>query len=147
VDRNVQLEFPSDPRLLRAVRGLVRGYAENLGYSEDRVSEVVLAVDEACANAIRHSYRGATDGELALSLSSNEHGVEIVLRDKGQPATAERLREQALRAHADPVSDIPLRPGGLGVRIMYQAFDEVVFRPGKRRGNCVTMRLKPPSEG
>lgn len=146
MSRDAHLEFRSDPRLLCAVRGFVRGYVENLGYAEARTSEVVLAVDEACANAMRHSYRGMPDGALELNLSVNDEGVEIVLRDDGEPVVEDRLHKHAKEAGTRVVNRHNVKPGGLGVWIMYKAFDEVVFRPGKERGNCVTMRLKPPTE-
>jgi hypothetical protein len=39
-----------------------------------------------------------------------------------------------------------LQPGGLGVRLIHEVFDEVHFCPGESRGNCVTMRLRRGSK-
>lgn len=138
--KDIQLEILSDPRLLQPVRGLVRGYLRALGYADDRVHEVVLAVDEACANAMRHSYEGRPDGVVKLTLRSNGAWTELELEDAGVPAPAEKTTRRAL----EPPTIETARPGGLGVQLMYEVFDEVNFRPGEERGNCVTMRLKQP---
>lgn len=141
MDKNLRIEIQSDPRMLRAVRGMVRGYLESLDFTEDCVGSVVLAVDEACANAMRHSYQNDPQQRLTLRLSSDDHGVEIVLRDQGIPAVVEKMIGETSR---NPVCLRALNPGGLGVRIMCEAFDEIVFRPGKKRGNCVVMRIGRP---
>ena len=33
-------------------------------------------------------------------------------------------------------------PGGLGIQLIHEVFDEVDFCPGEGGGNCVTMKLK-----
>ena len=38
-----------------------------------------------------------------------------------------------------------LTPGGLGVQLIYQAFDEVLFDAPDGGGNRVTMRLRSPA--
>ncbi len=141
--RDAHLEVASDPKFLCCVRALVRTYLNVLGFSPDRAEDVVLALDEACANAIRHSYQGRTDQRLELDFSTDGEYTEIVLRDGGVPACRERL---AARLDEDRSPDA-IRPGGLGVQIMYRVFDEVMFEPGETVGNTVTMRLRRSSKG
>ena len=43
-----RLEVRSDPRFLRCIRNLVRGWAEAADAAQDTADEMVLAVDEAC---------------------------------------------------------------------------------------------------
>ncbi|MBI4557070.1 MAG: ATP-binding protein [Candidatus Hydrogenedentes bacterium] len=133
----------SDPRLLCSVRGLVRAYVGGLGFSPERTEEVVLAVDEACSNAIRHSYQGRIDRPLRLHFDAHDGLVEIVLRDEGKPLRKERVTRRRLK----PEKVARVRPGGLGVQLMYQVFDDVEFQPGLHRGNQVVMRLRQPRCG
>jgi anti-sigma regulatory factor (Ser/Thr protein kinase) len=137
---DIRLEIASDARLLCALRALVRTYVGLQGFPFERADEVVLAVDEACTNAIRHSYGGSTDRSIELTLRSLDDGIEIVLRDEGTPASRERLAQRELT----PPEPGTVVPGGLGVQIMYRVFDEVTFEPGEDAGNRVTMRLKRP---
>ncbi len=137
---DIRLEVRADPALLRAVRGLLCAYARSQGFTEARAEEVVLAVDEACTNAIRHSYGGPCDETIELRLGPAEGGVEITLCDRGKPAPEGKLVPGPCRA-PDPGA---VRPGGLGVGLMFRVFDEVEFRPGKERGNAVRMFLRRP---
>ena len=137
---DIQVELRSDPKLLRAVRGLIRSYFIQSGFCEDKSDEVVLAVDEACTNAIRHAYEGRKDDILLITLRSNSACVEVEVRDAGLPAPPEHLVRKELKT---PSLD-DLKPHGLGVQLIYEVFDQVAFWPGEEEGNCVTMRLNQP---
>ena len=138
---DIRLTVRSSPRLLCAVRGLVRGYLDNLAVDPDRRETAVLAVDEACTNAIRHAYGGRVDATLDLRMWVEPEHIVIVLEDDGLPAAVDRVEQREL---SRPVQQ-EVRPGGLGVQLIRQAFDEVSFVPGSPRGNRVTMRLRRPS--
>lgn len=134
---DIRVELNADPKLLRAIRGLVRGYLESWSFPEDKVLEVVLAVDEACTNALRHAYNNEPGNRLALWLRSTDTCIEIELRDEGRPAPPGRVKRKKIVV---PDKEA-LQPGGLGVQILYEVFDQVQFAPGEERGNRVTMRL------
>jgi anti-sigma regulatory factor (Ser/Thr protein kinase) len=138
---DICVELHSKPQLLCALRGLVRSYAANLGFPAEQVDEVVLAVDEACANVMRHSYGGALDGHIALALRSADGVFELELVDQGTPAPAEKVARKSLESPKDMDQ---LRPGGLGVQLIYSVFDDVVYEPGTTQGNRVRMRLACP---
>ena len=135
---DVVLDLRSDPRLLCSVRALVRRYVMDLGVEETRALEVVLAVDEACSNVMRHSYGGRRDRRLRLALSATPKWIRVVLEDDGKPVVLERTRKKKAPATG------ALRPGGLGVQLIRKIFDEVRYEPGDVSGNRVLMRLKRP---
>lgn len=117
---------------------MARAWFEACGCSDDTVAEMVLAVDEACSNAIRHSYGGDCGQTVTLELRADSDLLEIRLCDEGVPCPSEGLEPRPLEA-PDPDQ---LRPGGLGVQLMHRAFDEVVFCPGRESGNCVILRKR-----
>jgi len=133
-----RLEVRSDPRFLRCIRRLVRGWAEAAGAAPDAIDEMVLAVDEACSNAIRHSYGGQCDRFVELTLRADEEFLEIRLCDQGDPCPPEHRERRVLEA-PDPDR---LEPGGLGVHLMHSAFDEVEFISNENHGNCIIMRRR-----
>lgn len=141
-DLDIRLEIRTDPALLHAVRALVWRYVRRFGCSEEKSDEVVLAVDEACTNAIRHSCGGRTEDRIVLSLSQDDDWIDIELRDDGEPAPAEKLKPVEL---APPSLD-DLRPGGLGIHLIHRVFDDVTFEPGATQGNRVLMRIRRPEE-
>ncbi len=117
---------------------MVRSYLVNQGVAEDKVQELVLAVDEACTNSIRHAYAGADDKFLELSLDARDGWIELVLCDGGVPAPYDRVRR---KSEEDIIAEA-LTPGGLGMHLIYNVFDDVEFTPGASEGNTVVMRLR-----
>jgi len=136
--QDVRLIVRSDPRFLGSIRSLVRAWLEACELAGDTANKVVLAVDEACANTIRHAYEGRFDETIEVSLHDDGGYLEFKVSDSGAPCPLECIKKRALHP---PTAD-DLRPGGLGVPLMHEVFDEVNFCPGATSGNCVTMRLK-----
>lgn len=135
------LEVRAEPRLLCTVRSLVRSYLDSFEFAKDRIDEAVLAIDEACTNAIRHAYRGRADQTYRIEVRARDGWVEFSIQDDGEPAPAEAVSPKT--GGGPPALD-ELKPGGLGVQLIYDVFDEVEFCSGKSRGNCVRMKLRLP---
>jgi len=65
------------------VRHIVRRWLHDRGASNDELTEVTLAVNEACANAIEHAYSpGPAMFELEARTSEDE--VTMLVRDTGR---------------------------------------------------------------
>ena len=130
---DIRLEVTTDPQLLCAIRGVVRGYLVRSGLPEDQLDDVVLAVDEACTNTIRHAYGGQTDAGYVLTLDVKDGVMEVVLRDEGQAAQPDRV---VCRDDEAPTKS-SLRPGGLGLALMRR----VASYPS-RPGSCMSIRIR-----
>jgi anti-sigma regulatory factor (Ser/Thr protein kinase) len=140
MDEDIRLSVRSEPRLLVSIRCLIRSWLERHAVEAERAGCIVLAVDEACSNAIRHAYEGRNDESVEVTLRSDSDCLEIVVCDLGRPCAKEKTAPRTL----ERPSPENVCPGGLGVQLIHQVFDEVEFRPGTTSGNCVTMRLKRP---
>jgi anti-sigma regulatory factor (Ser/Thr protein kinase) len=92
------------------------------GFCEEDTQFVILAVDEACANIIRHAYAGRTDGEIRISVHTRADGIEFLLVDQGLPADPSCFPERSL----DEV-----RPGGLGLPLI-----QAIARGAAAAMNC-----------
>ena len=79
---------------------------------------MVLGVDEACTNIIRYAYQLRDDQPIALSLQGLRKCVRICLRDYGQQTAQDKMRG---RSHDT------IKPGGLGLHLIRNAFDEVNY--------------------
>lgn len=132
----VTFHLTSDPKLLKVVRLVVAHLCDLAGFPEAQRHRATLAVDEACANIIRHAYEGATDQPVIITARLIANGIEVVLRDFGKKADMEKIKSREL-------DDI--RPGGLGVHLMQSAMDEVVFDNTLPEGNQLTLiKYLPP---
>jgi len=47
------------------------------------IGDIKLAVTEACTNAIQHAYPGQGDGQIDVTLKSDESWLRVVVRDYG----------------------------------------------------------------
>ncbi|WP_147452690.1 ATP-binding protein, partial [Corallococcus praedator] len=100
---------------------------------------MVLALDEACTNIIRHAYGGCTKRPIRLLMSHTRRGICCTLRDYGRACDPDKIRSRELT---------DFRPGGLGVRILHSAFDQVLFEPqlrGTRLTRAKSLRHPAPS--
>jgi serine/threonine-protein kinase RsbW len=125
--------------LLVSLRALTGQYLRQFSLSEERIQEVVLAVDEACSNAIRHAYNNQPNEELTLSFRDKGAFLEVAVADWGRPMPASALARS--KGKDKKASAKTVRPGGLGLKLMHHIFDEVHITTGEKRGNRVRMRL------
>ena len=137
MERDLHLTVRSDPKLLGSIRSLVRGWVESWEIDPKRTNDVVLAIDEACTNAIRHAYGGRPDCSVELTLHAEADYLEFQVADQGLPCPP----ECAARRNLEPPEVDELQAGGLGIQLIHEVFDEVDFCQGENGGNCVTMRL------
>jgi len=113
-----KLEFTSHTANLALMRNFVRKFLARHPFSEKERTLMVLGIDEACTNVIRHAYDLRADQPIALSVESLQTCVRLRLRDYGEQTPAHQMRG---RNHAE------VRPGGLGLHLIRNAFDKVDY--------------------
>ena len=138
MNNEIKLQIKSDVRLLGSVRALMRAYLREYGLDEARVHEMVLAVDEACANAVRHAHKDKPEAPVTVLLRGTAAQIEIIVIDQGPPIPPDALRSVAVPA---PTAET-VRPGGLGLKLMRAIFDEVRIQTDKRGGNRISMCMR-----
>jgi serine phosphatase RsbU (regulator of sigma subunit)/anti-sigma regulatory factor (Ser/Thr protein kinase) len=82
IPQRMELEIPADPSAVRLVRGRMRAWLGVLGLDEEQRADAVLAVSEACNNAIEHGYRDA-GGAIGLSLALEGERLQMTVEDRG----------------------------------------------------------------
>src|SRR5260370_28561799 len=100
------LDQEFDSGTLYRLRAAVQAHADQAGLSEDRVTEVVLAVHELAANAIAH---GAGHGRLRMWDLPARLSCEVV--DGGTPGTTDSSETVDPWATADGQGLWLVRPG------------------------------------
>lgn len=112
------VEFSSHTGNLALMRNCVREFLNGYPFSEKERLLMVLGVDEACTNIIRYAYRLRDDQLIALSMEGRRKCVRMRLRDYGEQV---RTHEMKGRSH-----DM-IKPGGLGLYLIRNAFDEIDY--------------------
>ena len=113
-----KIEFSSHTANLALMRSFVRTFLDAYPFSEKERMLMVLGVDEACTNIIRHAYQLRDDQLIALSIEGLRKCVRMRLRDYGEQVPTHEMRG---RSH-----DM-IEPGGLGLHLMKNAFDRVDY--------------------
>ena len=84
---------------LLEVREFVGDAARACGFSEEEAANIVLAVDEACTNIIKHAYQYATDKEIEVAIQYNNNSFEIRIFDSGKSFDPSTIRQPNLTDH------------------------------------------------
>src|SRR5208282_4029635 len=82
-----KIEFASHPGNLSSVRSLVRQFAAEARLPESDVDLIVLGVDEACTNIIRHTYQREETRIIGLSCEKIAGGLRFRIRHYGGDAS------------------------------------------------------------
>src|SRR5437016_13329766 len=113
-----KVEFSSHTGNLAPMRKFVRGFLDAFPFSEKERMLMVLGVDEACSNIIRHAYHLRDDQLISLSLEGKGDCVCMRLRDFGKQTSPNSMRGRP--------PDL-IKPGGLGLHLIRNAFDQVDY--------------------
>ena len=116
---------------LKDIRDAVRKAVLGCGCSDAVTGDIVIAVDEACQNIVRHAYAGEPGGEFIVEIRRDGDSVVVLLRDFARVVDPNSIRPRRLD---------DLRPGGLGTHFMREIMDDVDYQeaPGTR-GNLLRM--------
>lgn len=136
------------PDSLRAIREHVRTLAAQAGAPAEWTADLVLAVDEACQNIIRHGYGCAgLDASLAdrcvivvevaaVPAAGPPEALVVRLTDFAQPVDEAKIAARDLE---------DVRPGGLGVHFIRSLTDECAWvAPPVGAGNVLRLLKRLP---
>jgi sigma-B regulation protein RsbU (phosphoserine phosphatase) len=116
---------------LRRIREAVREAVESCGCGAECAADIVMAVDEACQNVIRHAYCDDPSGAIELEIERCGEDLVISLRDFAPEVDPEKVRPRDLDE---------IRPGGLGTHLIREMVDSADFvRPESGGGNLLRM--------
>ncbi|UCE20017.1 MAG: ATP-binding protein [Gemmatimonadota bacterium] len=128
-EKQYELKIPSQTDNLELIRDFVSKVSAKVGFHDDDVDKIQIAVDEACTNVIKHAYDKEGEDHIGIIIKIDYQKLAIIVTDRGKgfdPKTLELPRMEAYLAE--------LRVGGLGIYLMKTLMDEVNYdiQPGVR---------------
>jgi anti-sigma regulatory factor (Ser/Thr protein kinase) len=123
VEKRFELIASSD--VLSPFRKELRQILGYEGWEKRTTEEVLLAVDEALTNIIRHAYQGKT-GKMTVSVEATGDRIEIVIEDMGKKFDPTQVPSPELPRH---------KPGGLGVHFIRTIMDQMIYDDQYLEGN------------
>ncbi len=132
--RKISKTIPSRTDNLLEVREFVSEAARQFGFGDEDIANIVLAVDEACTNIIKHAYQYAPDKEILVSIVRNDGAFEVRIKDNGKNFDPNELRPPDLKQNLSHH-----RRGGLGVYLMKKLMDKVEYHFTEGKSNEVSL--------
>jgi len=120
----VNRSFRAHPSALSQVREFVRDQSSENGFDQETCDDLVLAVSEACVNAVIHT----GSARFEVSWRTQDPFVEILVKDEG------------VFDSKVPVPEID-GTAGRGIPIMLALVDEVTIREGTRSSPGTVVRF------
>lgn len=124
--------FPARVESLEDIREFVQGALSESPLGHSAVAGLLLAIEEAVTNVIRHGYLYGP-GTVRLRVRRSRRRVQIVITDNGRPYEAD------FDAKPDPVELARTgRRGGLGLLLLQKVTDKIDYH---RQGGTNTLTL------
>jgi len=139
---------------LAVVRQALAGFAQEMGFDPDSISDLKTIVTEACMNAVIHAYPESEPGPIEVIAEPHDHGLEVCVRDRGsgfrprpaEPETAGLRLGMPLIATLSDHFEIRGGHRGTEVRMVLRldrngAEPEPVEEPGPARNQGTVMSI------
>jgi serine/threonine-protein kinase RsbW len=107
---------------LALIREFTRYAAAESGFSDETIGKIILAVDEACTNIIKHAYKYSPEGNIIISTKFENGKFIISITDEGNHFDPAGIPEPDLLQYYKQK-----RAGGLGMFLMKKLMDEVKY--------------------
>ena len=136
-DRTVSLDISSRFEMLDVVQTVLNQCCAIVGFEEESLHYMAVAVRESVVNAIKHGNKQDEAKRVHVRFTIHERAIEIEVRDEGQGFDP--------GAVADPLApENLLRAYGRGIFFMRQFMDEVTHTFPTKGGTTVRMVKRVP---
>lgn len=129
------LEFvaQNEPACVPKLRSLVRDFLTNLRVDPSTTYDILLATDEAAANAVAHGQSAGGNGLVRLRCSTEGTSVVVAIADEGMGFDPSQVSMNELPSWSSP--------GGRGLYLLQELMDEVEIDPSPN-GTVIEMRRR-----
>jgi serine/threonine-protein kinase RsbW len=107
--------------------------SRRLGFSENEVNKIKLAVYEACLNVVEHAYHSDPTKSVRIAVYQTPQKMEIQVIDQGDGFEATHESFDVMAAAA------ARQTGGMGLHIIRRSMDEVSYERNTAEGNKLIM--------
>jgi serine/threonine-protein kinase RsbW len=132
---NHVFEIHSRTENLKVIREKIRPLLQAAGFQTKEEESILVALGEACTNAIRHSHLNDPDKIVKITYEEDPQKVVLKIRDHGKKIDLSKIQKPKLP---------PETSGGLGIYFMQTIMDTVEYNTAFDIGNeLVLTKFKP----
>jgi anti-sigma regulatory factor (Ser/Thr protein kinase) len=132
-----QMIINSDYSQLEEVRKFVAQHASQYGFPDEEAFRIALAVDEACTNIIRYTFRKNSSHKIKIEINKIKNRFEIEVIDNGNPFNPSTVPPVNLEEYRQEY-----KKGGLGIQIMRSIMDKIEYKPATSEVPYNILKLK-----
>jgi len=131
-----KMRVTSAKRFVKRIRLETESIATEMGFSEEDIFNLKLAINEAQANVIEHAYFGSEKGDILFEFRVFSDRLEVLIKDFGPGMGSKTIKGED---HLDE-----LEGSGLGVYLIKTMMDNVKYNRTSKVGTelCLTKYLK-----
>jgi len=131
MDEVITVSFPAKPVHVRLARVLVRNFLLYKSVADKDIFDTELAIDEAIANVITHTYDNDPTKYVLMTLKWEyaTTKLSVLIRDFGPSVNPAVLKPRPIQEHST---------SGFGLHIIHKVFDCVSLK-NLVNGNLLTM--------
>ncbi len=131
---NREIVVQSATKNLAVIRNFMQLANDEFGISEETAGKIMLSVDEACTNIIKHAYKETKNGEIIIQFHYSPKEIEIIIKDNGKHFNPNNIPEPDLAKYQKQK-----KVGGLGMFLMKKLMDKVTYETLSNGTNKLTM--------
>ena len=134
-EETVELKLPSRIEAIGEAAAAVADAARRLGFAEDALFGIDLAVREAVTNAVLHGNRQDENVPVEIEMAGTDDGLTVTVRDRGQGFDPSHLPDPTAEENI-------LKASGRGILFMRTFMDEVEWARHPQGGTLVRMKKR-----
>jgi anti-sigma regulatory factor (Ser/Thr protein kinase) len=129
-----RIEIPYNEDDVYKVCDFVLAQANAMGFSQNELSRIKIAVYEACLNAIQHTRKMSPGDNVTIEVETAGDKLQINVYDRGLGFKPDNTHDYDVTEAASN-----RKTGGMGLHIIRRAMDEVDYHIDRINGNKLIM--------
>lgn len=130
-----ELKVKSSTDNLELIRSFTRSSALDYGFNEEIIDKIILAVDEACTNVIKHAYKYSPEGDIIINIKASDNKFTIAITDYGKDFDPSLVPDPDIKKYYQQH-----KVGGLGIYLMKKLMDEVNYNNTAKKNQVVLVK-------
>lgn len=127
----IEIEILSKTKYIKILRESMKYFLRLNDYdNEEQIFFMELALNEAVANVIEHTYEFDEEKKIIIKFEIDNNQFKVYIRDFGEKINTDEIKSRDL----DEIKD-----HGLGVHIITQVFDKMMWKDINEKGNLLIL--------
>jgi serine/threonine-protein kinase RsbW len=132
---NNKITVSCSKKNLKQIRDFITEYMTAFMLSDILMNQIVLAVDEICANLIIHANQEDPSKSITLNISEKSGMLKIEITDNGVAFRRSEYKEPNIEEHIRIG-----KKGGVGIALVNRIMDRVEFKTDENQNTCLLFK-------